>query len=90
MLSPSEIVGLFFAFGVFLFIVMERPRLANHEDARLATMAFLVLCTGWVLTVLEGFLWREMLNLLEHLCYAAGTGLLALWCWRRSRRGGEP
>ena len=36
---------------------------------------------GWTLTVLEGFLWPNVLSLLSHLCYAASSVLAAAWCW---------
>jgi drug/metabolite transporter (DMT)-like permease len=87
-LSPSEVVGLLLALGGAAFVLVERRRLRRNGDAGLPAAAFAVLLAGWVLTLAEEFAWPGALNLLEHLCYATGTALLAGWCWRRLRRRG--
>jgi len=87
-LNPSEVVGLLFALGGLLFVVAERRRLLRDPGTRLPLAGSGLLLAGWVLTLLEEFLWPRGLNFAEHLCYAAGTCLLATWCWVRVRAGG--
>jgi hypothetical protein len=37
---------------------------------------------SWILTVLEGFFWENFLNYIDHACYAVGSVLVAVWCWK--------
>ncbi len=43
---------------------------------------FCVFTAGWILTVLEGFFYESFLNVLEHMFYAVGAILVAIWCWK--------
>ncbi len=44
-------------------------------------------CRRWFFTNLEAVVWGELVNLLEHLCYAANAVLMAVWCGLLLRRG---
>ncbi|MBW1821272.1 MAG: hypothetical protein JRI92_05825 [Deltaproteobacteria bacterium] len=50
--------------------------------ARILITGFYVLLAGWVLTILEGLFWNDLLNVLEHICYTASSILIAVWCWK--------
>ena len=45
-------------------------------------IAFLVLEAGWLYTVLEGYFLGQLLNLIEHACYAVSSVFLCAWCWQ--------
>ena len=82
MIQENELVTLILGMSVLAFFVAGRVRIKILPAWRMFLLAFLVLVAGWMLTVLEGFFLPDLLNLLEHLCYAASTILFALWCWR--------
>ncbi len=44
--------------------------------------AFFFLFGGWILTIFDGFYWKDTINFLEHLCYAFSSLSLAIWTWR--------
>jgi hypothetical protein len=82
MIQENEIVMLLIGVGVLIFIVKNRVQFKRLPEWKILTMAFYVLLVGWVLTVIEGFFWKAIFNLLEHICYASSSVLVAAWCWK--------
>ncbi len=80
MIQENEVVMLLMAIGVLIFILFNRRLIMRIRAARVLIAAFCVLLAAYVLTVLEGFFLEALLNFLEHLCYAASSVLIALWC----------
>ncbi|MBN1105054.1 MAG: hypothetical protein JXL84_16690 [Deltaproteobacteria bacterium] len=85
MIQGNEIIMLLIGIAVVPFLQLNRSYVDRIPSGRLLTTAYHLILTGWLLTVLEGFFWEALLNLLEHICYAAGSLLLAVWCFRLSR-----
>ncbi|MBN1933283.1 MAG: hypothetical protein JW934_01390 [Anaerolineae bacterium] len=90
MVQESEILTLLLSIGVWAFIHTNRRALHALPLFRLLMLAYSAFFFAWVLTVLEGFLWPGLLNALEHIGYATGSMLVALWCWRVSIWKGDP
>lgn len=78
----NEIVMLLIGVGVLIFILGNRPRLKSLPASNILIAAFCMMLGSWVLTVLEGFFWEDFLNYIDHGCYAVGSVLVAVWCWR--------
>jgi hypothetical protein len=81
MIEENEVVMLLIGVGVLFLILGNRFSLKRLPASKILFAGFYVLLAGWVLTVLEGFLWKGLLNYLEHLCYAGSSLLMAVWCW---------
>jgi hypothetical protein len=82
MVQENEIVMLLLGVGVLIFTVKNHVHFKRLPACKILTTAFYVLFGGWVLTVIEGFFWNELLNLFEHICYCASSVLVAAWCWK--------
>lgn len=82
MIHENEIVMLILGLGVFIFMLGNMARLKRLHHSKVLTTGFYLLFGGWILTVLEGFFWGGVLNVLEHTCYAAGTSFLCAWFWK--------
>jgi len=82
MIHENEVVMLLLGVGVLIFILTSRLRLKQLPSSNIIIAAFYVAFASWVLTVLEGFFLEELLNYLEHICYAVSSILLAGWCWK--------
>ncbi len=78
----NEIVMLLIGVGVLIFILGSRPRLKGLPASNILFAGFYVLLASWTLTVLEGFFWESFLNYIDHGCYAVGSILVAVWCWK--------
>jgi hypothetical protein len=88
MIQENEVIMLLLGVGVFIFMYINRRRLAGVGSYGVLFAAFVVLLAGWTFTVLEGFVLDSAFNLLEHICYAISTILLALWCAKVFKRAG--
>ena len=91
MIQENEIVMAVLGLGVSILALVNRHQLKRIPFFRVLISSFSILAAGWVLTVLEGFFWSALLNVLEHVCYAASSTLVAAWCWKvfgRVKEGG--
>ena len=68
--------------GCMIFILANKQKVKRIPMARILITGFYVLLAGWVLTILEGLFWNDLLNILEHICYTASSILIAVWCWK--------
>jgi hypothetical protein len=87
MVQENEIVVLFLGIGVLIFMLGNRQKVKSIPASKLLITCFYTFLAGWVLTVAEGFIWQDFLNILEHLCYAASSVLMAFWCLKIFTRG---
>ncbi len=82
MMQENEVVTLLLGVGTLIFILGNRRQLKRLPASKILIAGFCALLAGWVLTILEGFFLQELLNFLEHTCYAGSSVLVAAWCWR--------
>ncbi len=84
MIQEFEVFQLLLGSGALLFVLRNRPYLRQLPAPHLLLLAFSCALASWTLSVAEGFLWEETLNLLQHACTAVGAIFLATWCWQVS------
>ncbi len=89
MFQQNEVITLLLGLGASVFLAAYWRRLEGFPERGLFVGSYGVLLAGWVFTVAEGFVFPRLLNVLEHLCYALSSGLLALWAWRAGSAGRE-
>lgn len=82
MIHENEIIMLILGGGVLIFTLVHQVRIKRIPAWRTLMAGFYILLVAWVLTVLEGFFWKTLLNYLEHLGYALSAILVAVWCWQ--------
>jgi hypothetical protein len=91
MIQENEVLVLLLAVGTLIFVWFNRLRLRQLPSSRTLLAGFYFLIGAWSLTVVEGFFWQEVLNFIEHLCYAVSAVLIATWCWQVfGQEGGGP
>jgi len=78
----NEVVMLLIGVVVLIFILGNRQQLKSLPASSILIWGFFMMLGSWILTVLEGFLWEELLNYMDHACYAIGSILVAVWCLR--------
>ncbi|MBS3741472.1 MAG: hypothetical protein KGY74_05075 [Candidatus Cloacimonetes bacterium] len=71
------------------FLLKNYKQLKDLQHSKIFFTGFYLFLAGWVLTVLEGLFWANLLNLLEHLFYATSSILILFWSWRLFGRRGE-
>ena len=80
MIQGNEIIMLLIGIGVLIFVLENRQQLRRFIFAEILILGFYLILAGWILTVLEGFFFEDLLNLVEHACYAGSSVSIALWC----------
>ena len=83
----SELVTLVLGCVSLIFVVINRQQIRNVPFYKFFLFSYILLLTSWTFTVLEYFIWGDILNLLEHMGYMLSYVLLALWCWKVSFTG---
>lgn len=86
MIHGDELIMLLLGLGVLAFIRTNNTRLRTLPGFKVFVAAFFCYLAAWIFTVLEGFFWRETLNVLEHALYVSGTGLLLAWTLKLGRK----
>lgn len=82
MIQRNEIVMFLLGIGCTIFILLNKQKVKRIPVSTPLVAGFCMLLAGNVFTIIEGFLWNDLLNLMEHICYAASSVLLAVWCWK--------
>ena len=82
MIQQNEIIMLLLGIGCMIFMLANKQKVKRIPVARILIAGFYALLAGWVLTILEGLFWNDLLNVLEHICYTASSILIAVWCWK--------
>ena len=81
MMREDEIIMLVLGIGVFVFIAGSYRRLKQYSLIKILIAGFCFNFLGWLLTILEGFVWQEALNFAEHMCYFAGALCVVVWVY---------
>lgn len=87
--AENEIISLLLGLGILFFYLANLRRIQEFPGYRLLLGSFLAYLLALIFTVLEGVLWRQGFNLLEHLGYLASAALLAGWAAQAARRPGR-
>ena len=82
MIQQGEIIVLLVGLIAFAFILSNRERLKELPAVKLLISGFILLLGGWVFTVVESLAWNNLFNVIEHICYAGSSVMIALWCWK--------
>lgn len=82
MIEQNEIIMLLLGISCTIFILVNKQKVKRIPAAKILVAGFYVLLAGWVLSILEGLFWKDLLNVLEHICYTASSILMAVWCWK--------
>jgi hypothetical protein len=81
MIEQNELITFLIGIGVVLFIWLNRRRIVQIPGYTWLLISYLSLFTGWSLTILEGFVLPDLMNVLEHACYMVSSLTAAAWCW---------
>jgi len=80
-IQESEVIKLLFGIGVLIYFFITKKKLFELPHHNLLFFAYIIVFSGWILTVMEGFFCEQLLNIIEHTCYTISTVILSLWCY---------
>lgn len=77
MVYENELAMLFI--GMWVLFYIRKVRFTDIPESGLFLAGFFCLVLSWCFTILESFIFPDILNFLEHLCYALSSFILMLW-----------
>ena len=89
MMYENELIMLVLGLCLTVLLAANYTRMKGFPFSKILITGFYTLLAGWVATNLEGFFWEDFLNLIEHICYALSSVLVAIWCWKVFRKERE-
>lgn len=81
MVEEREIITLLLGVATLGYFSFYRSEIGRLPSSQILFASFIILFVGWSLTVIEAFIWTNILNVLEHVCYSVSSILLATWSW---------
>ncbi|MFX0094130.1 MAG: hypothetical protein ACFFBD_20500 [Candidatus Hodarchaeota archaeon] len=88
-INQSEYLILLVGLAILVFIWLNREEIRHLSFRKVLLAAFCVLVVGWILSIIEELLWEELLNFMQHLCFAISSFLVALWSWMTFKKQEE-
>lgn len=89
MIQQNELITFLVGVGAALFILINWRRIRGIPESGWLLAAYALLLSGWTLTLVEGFVFTEAMNALEHACYMISSLAMAVWCWSMFVRQGK-
>ena len=80
MFQESEIVNLGFGFAS-LIVVFYLSKRFEIPKSKYVYAGFSFILLAYVFTVIEGVVFHDLFDNLEHLCYAVSSILFFIYCW---------
>lgn len=80
MIQENEVITLILGVGTLVFVAFNRRALRRVAHSQILIAALIVTFWAWAFTNLEAVIWEDLINCLEHICYAVSSVLLAVWC----------
>ncbi|MBT4889535.1 MAG: hypothetical protein HON65_08290 [Rhodospirillales bacterium] len=87
MIYPFELLMMLIGLCGILVLAVFHHHFHKTSSSIWAVFGFCIFATGTILTVLEGFIWHDFLNYLEHSFYAISSISMAIWCWKLKKEG---
>ncbi len=79
MIQANELLTLILSVGLWVFIIFHKKQMKQFPDYKLFFIAVIALTSGWILTILEDFIFLSTINIIEHLFFAISSLFFAVW-----------
>ena len=86
MLNENEVIMLILGIGILSLISVYRSKIKRVFAYETILIAFYLLIASWICTILEDIFFYRIMNLLEHVFFAASAVVTLIWCWRVASR----
>ena len=88
MIQDNELVNLLSGIAAVLVLIFIAGRVERNRIFFFYAAFSAMLC-AYITTILEGFFWHDIFNLIEHISLAIAGILFAIGCWYLGQPGKE-
>lgn len=85
MIEPEELIMAIFGV-VFVLVLFAQAKTLKIRELNVFLIGAVLLLSASIFTILEGILWKEVFNFIEHLGYASAGICFAVGCSLLGRR----
>jgi len=91
MIQEEELITFILCLGALSFFIINYAKLKSLPGFRMIIISFTLFTMGWYFTVIEGIIFEEVFNLIEHLCYICSSITMFIWTliFFKKRSGNE-
>ena len=89
MIEIDDVLILLIGIIILIFILVNYSVLKSIPDSKIIIMGFSLLAICWFFSLIEGVIFEEVMNFLQHLFLVFNTVLVAFWVWKKYKRGEE-
>jgi len=79
MIQENELITFILCLVVLFFITINYVKLKSLPGLRIFIISFTLFTIGWFCTVIEGIVFEEAFNLIEHVCYICSAIMMLIW-----------
>jgi len=79
MIQENELITFILCLGALFFIIINYGKLKSLPGLRIFIISFTLFTMGWFFTVIEGIIFEETFNLIEHVCYICSSVMIFIW-----------
>lgn len=79
MIQENELMTFMLCLGALFFIIINYVKLKSLPGLKIFISSFILFTMGWFFTVIEGIIFEEVFNLIEHVCYISSSIMVFIW-----------
>ncbi len=79
MIQANELLTLIFSIGLWVFIISHKEQMKKIPYYKLFLIAVIALTFAWVSSILEGFVWLSVMDMIKHFSSAISSLFFAVW-----------
>ncbi len=79
MIQENELITLILCLVVLFFVISNYTKLKNLSGLKIFIISFSLFSLGWFFTVIEGIIFEDLFNIIEHICYISSSFALFIW-----------
>ncbi len=79
MIQENELITFILCVGALTFFLINYSKMRSLPASLIFIISFILFSMGWFFTVIEGIIFEDIFNLIEHVCYICSSLMMLIW-----------
>ena len=79
MIQENELITFILCVGALTFFLINYLKMRSLPALLIFMISFIFFLMGWFFTVIEGVIFEDIFNLIEHVCYICSSLMMLIW-----------
>ncbi len=89
MIQENELITFIFCIVALFFAISNYKKIKSLPGLKIFIISFIIFAMGWFFTVIEGIIFEEVFNIIEHVCYICSSITMFIWAIIFFKKRGE-